>query len=153
MSAKKKAVKKQPTKAAKKATGGAVKKAKPRAMLKSTSAKATKAKAKAPSLLGGLTAAERQHLAQLIERGKAKVLDDIKEIDATSPVNVFFYVQDGKDERGKHRPAFTVAMLALGGELKGVGVAKVNPKLDDWSGEVGRKVALARAAMGEAKLQ
>jgi len=119
------------------------------AMLKSTSAKAApKKSSKVPTTLGGLTADERQHLAELIDQGRAPVV-----ADSTGKLSVVFYVQDGHDKSGKRKPAFTVAMVAVGGELKGVGVAKLNPKDDEWDNERGRLIALARAVRAEARLQ
>lgn len=147
MSAKKKAVKKPATKAK------AARKPKRKAMSKSTSAKPSTKKVGGSATLGGLTAAERTHLAELIEQGRAIVLQE-----STDSVSVYFYVQDGVDRneftgKVKRRPAFTVAMVAVGGELKGIGVAKVNPKDDVWDEGRGRMVALARAVRGEARLQ
>ena len=140
MSAKKKAAGKKPATKAK-----ATKKTKRKAISKSTSAKR--------ATLGGLTVAERTHLAELIDQGRAPVLKE-----STGNVEAYFYVQDGVDRneftgKVKRRPAFTVAMVAVGGELKGVGVAKVNPRDDEWDAGRGRMVALARAVRGEARLQ
>lgn len=152
MSAKKKAVTKTKTKKAKAVK--TKKAAKKPAAEKTTATKKKVAKRKATKLLaksasdiiGGLTANERQHLAELIDQGRAPVV-----AESTGKLSVMFYVQDGHDKGGRKKPAFTVAMVAVGGELKGVGVAKLNPKDDEWSEGRGRLIALARAVRAEAK--
>lgn len=131
----------------------AAKKPAKKAAAKKKSTRATRA-AKSPSstLLGGLTVNERSHLVDLIDQGRAPVV-----AESTESLSVAFFVQDGVDRgdgngKERRRPAFTVAMVAVGGELKGVGVAKVNPKDDEWDNERGRLIALARAVRAEAKM-
>jgi hypothetical protein len=96
----------------------------------------------------GLSADERTYLNELIDQGRAVTF-----MSDASKVDVQFWVQGRLDHAGETEVSFTVAILrcAYGKTTwTQVGVAKRNCYDDQPDDARGRRIALARAARGEA---
>jgi hypothetical protein len=113
---------------------------------KATTAKLPKAK---PTTFVGLTADEGVMLADLHSRGRLK----FRATGLPSPVIGARKVEATFWDHCN----FTVARLFVternGRKRELVGVSKCNPRDDEYDAGRGRKVALARAARGEATIQ